>query len=118
MARRSAVRIDPHKFVLVLSTTAKQRVAERIARALVREKLAACVNVIPGLISHYRWKGRVERSHEWLLLVKTRAALFPRLAERVKELHPYAVPEIISVPLAAGSNDYLRWILEATMKER
>jgi periplasmic divalent cation tolerance protein len=90
------------------------REARRIGRALVGEKLAACATVVPGVTSIYRWKGKVETARETLLLVKSRAALFSRLARRVRALHSYDVPEVVSVPIGAGSADYLRWLREST----
>jgi periplasmic divalent cation tolerance protein len=95
--------------------TCKDRLqARRIARALVREKLAACVNLVPGIASIYAWEGKVEEGREVLLLIKSRAALSKRLAARVKELHTYSVPEVVTIPIASGNPDYLRWIREST----
>ncbi|HWP34540.1 MAG TPA: divalent-cation tolerance protein CutA [Thermodesulfobacteriota bacterium] len=87
---------------------------ERIARALVDERLAACVNVVPGLRSVYRWQGAVETADEALLVIKTTAAAFEALAARVRALHPYSLPEIIALPLAAGLAAYLAWVDEGT----
>jgi periplasmic divalent cation tolerance protein len=85
--------------------------AARIARALVEERLAACVNVLPGMRSIYRWKGAVETANEALLLVKTRSDLAAAVEARVRELHPYEVPEVIRVGLRGGSAPYLEWVL-------
>ncbi len=90
------------------------REARRIARTLVRERLAACVNVVPGVTSIYTWEGRVETASECLLLVKSRAARTRRLTARIRELHGYSVPEVITLPIASGNPAYLRWIREST----
>lgn len=88
--------------------------ARRIAAVLVRERLAACVNVVPGVTSIYRWKGKVEEAREVLLVIKSRAALSKRLAARVRGLHDYSVPEVVTLPIVSGSADYLRWVREST----
>jgi periplasmic divalent cation tolerance protein len=85
----------------------------RIAQVLVEERLAACVQMSGPIESTYRWQGRVEHSTERLCLVKTSRARFPALKRRVTELHPYDVPEIIAVPIAAGNGKYLDWLLAA-----
>ena len=89
------------------------RQARTIARALVVERLAACVNVVPGVASIYRWKGRVEEAREALLLVKSTSARAKRLEARVKALHSYDVPEVVTLKIAGGSADYLRWLRES-----
>lgn len=96
--------------ILVLCTCPSQTDARTIATALVEERLAACVNRLPGIQSHYRWEGRVTQDDEFLLLIKTSADLFDRLEKMIKTLHPYEIPEIIAIPIVAGSADYLRWI--------
>jgi periplasmic divalent cation tolerance protein len=88
--------------------------AERIAEALVSERLAACVNLVPGLTSIYRWQGQIQRDNEWLLIIKTRNTIYPLLETRIRDLHPYAVPEIIALPIQAGSAAYLDWIVDST----
>ena len=98
--------------VLVLSTVAQAEDAERIARALVERRVAACVNVVPGLTSFYRWKGALQRDDERLLLIKTRRDAFAALEQALRALHPYEVPEIVALPLEAGSAAYLAWIDE------
>jgi periplasmic divalent cation tolerance protein len=95
---------------VVLVTAPDAAVAERLARALVEERLAACVNAVPGVRSVYRWEGRVEEAGEILLVVKTRADRSAALAARVRELHPYALPEILELGAAGGSPDYLEWV--------
>ncbi|HYB90446.1 MAG TPA: divalent-cation tolerance protein CutA [Candidatus Binataceae bacterium] len=102
---------------IVFITVASEQQAEAIARALVGERLAACVNVVGPIRSIYRWQDAVEDEREFLLLAKTRANLFARLERRVRELHPYEVPEIIAVRLDAGSAPYLAWLLESTASE-
>ena len=96
--------------VLVLSTVGTPEDAERIAAALVGERLAACVNVVPGLVSTYRWKGGVEKDDELLLVVKTTGETYPALAERLRALHPYKLPEMIVLPIAGGDPPYLDWL--------
>ncbi|GGP19433.1 dihydroorotate dehydrogenase [Thermocladium modestius] len=99
-------------YVLV-NVTAPEDQGIRIGRVLVEEGLAACVNVVRGIRSIYRWKGNVEEDEEALLIIKTTRPALDRLVRRVKELHPYEVPEIIAMPIIAGNEDYLRWIEES-----
>lgn len=96
--------------VIALNTCPNSEVAETIARALVSEGLAACVNEIPGITSTYRWQGRLERDAEVLLLIKTTMDQVPALERRLKELHPYELPEFILVGVCGGSASYLEWI--------
>jgi periplasmic divalent cation tolerance protein len=98
------------EFIVVYVTAGSPAEGERLARALVEERLAACVNRIKAVQSVYRWQGRVEQSDEELLIIKSRKDLFPALEKRVRELHSYAVPEVIAVPLVAGSAGYLGWL--------
>jgi periplasmic divalent cation tolerance protein len=90
--------------------------AVRIARALVERRLCACVNVVPGVTSVYRWKGELQVDAESTMLIKTRAALLPQLTSSLLELHPYEVPEVVALPLdmAAGNPAYLAWVLAET----
>jgi periplasmic divalent cation tolerance protein len=99
--------------VLLLSTVPTREDGDRIAQALVAERLAACVNVVPGLVSTYRWKGAVERADELLLLVKTRAEMVEDLGARLRALHPYDVPELIVLPIVGGLEAYLGWITDS-----
>jgi periplasmic divalent cation tolerance protein len=106
---------DKDPFVLVLITAPDLEIAQILAKALVTRKVAACVNISPGLISVYSWKGEVEQDQEVLLLVKTREGLLEdQLIPLVHDLHPYDLPEIISLPIAGGSQAYLDWIREET----
>ena len=98
--------------IVVLSTVERAEDAERIARELVGRGLAACVNVVPGLVSIYRWKGELERAEERLLLIKTRAERFEALREALVALHPYDVPEVLALPIAEGHAPYLAWLDE------
>jgi periplasmic divalent cation tolerance protein len=101
--------------VLVLSTApaaAGNDTAEQIARALIDERLAACVNVHAPMVSVYRWKGAVERDSERQLIIKTTRTALPALEKRLRELHPYELPEFIVVPAAGGSEKYLEWVAQ------
>lgn len=103
---------------VVLVTTGSRAEAEAIGGALVDERLAACVNVVGPIRSIYRWQGAVERADEHLLLVKARAADLDALEARVRELHPYDVPEFLALPVIAGSTEYLTWLAGATDRGR
>lgn len=100
--------------VVVLSAVASAEDAERIAASLVEHDLAACVNVVPGVRSFYRWKGVLQRDEERLLVIKTRAERFEALREALVALHPYELPEVIALPIAAGHAPYLEWITAGT----
>lgn len=102
---------------MVLTSVGGALDAERIARELVERRLAACVNVVPGLVSLYRWKGRVERDEERLLLIKTRRARFAALREALLALHPYELPELLALPVAEGHEPYLAWLDAATAED-
>ncbi len=95
---------------IVFVTCANEKEAELIAANLVRQRLAACVNIISGVKSVYRWKGKVENSKELLLIIKTRKYKVSALIKKIKSLHSYDVPEIIAVRITNGSKDYLEWI--------
>jgi len=102
--------------ILVLSTApaaAGDDTAEQIARTLIDERLAACVNVHAPMVSIYRWKGAVERDNERQLVIKTTRAVLPALEKRLRELHPYELPEFIVVSASGGSEPYLNWVAEA-----
>lgn len=96
--------------VVILSTAPSREEAKRIARSLVEEKLAACVQIVPGMESVYVWKDKLCEEPEWLLIVKSRSALLSRISERIRSLHRYEVPEIVSLPIVGGSESYLGWL--------
>ena len=99
--------------LLVISTFPDGETAERISRALVTEKLAACANIMPPVRSIYRWQGNIEDAAEVLVFFKTTADGYATLERRVKELHPYDVPEIIALPISRGLSEYLGWVQES-----
>ena len=96
--------------IQVLTTAPSQEEAARIARALVEERLAACVQVLGPIASTYRWQGAIETSQEWLCIVKTAKGLYPEVEQAVRRVHSYQVPEILAVEVTAGSADYLAWL--------
>jgi periplasmic divalent cation tolerance protein len=95
---------------IALTTVGNRSDGERIARALVESRLAACVNIVGSIHSVYRWDGKVEESDEYLLMIKTTEARIASLAEALKALHSYELPEFVVLPVASGSDAYLRWI--------
>ena len=108
----------PHKLRAILTTTGTEEQALSIARSLVSERLAACVNIIGPVRSVYRWRDAIEDEREYLLLIKTRATLYMKVETRVRELHTYEVPEVIALSLDRGSPPYIKWLLESTRAER
>lgn len=101
-------------YISVYITISTQTAADRVARALVEEKLAACVNVLPPARSIYRWHGHIEVNDEIILIAKSRKSLFPQIEARVRELSSYACPCIIAWPIEAGHQPYLDWIGQQT----
>jgi periplasmic divalent cation tolerance protein len=102
---------------IILTTAASEEEANKIARALVERRLAACVNIVPQIMSIYRWQGNVEEAREWLLIVKTTAAAFVHVRETITELHSYKVPECVCLTIEDGSLSYLEWIGESVSAE-
>ena len=96
--------------IIVLTTCESSQDAQTIAETLVEKRLAACVNILPGLKSIYRWQGKVENATELLLLIKTRRGLFEQLSAELARIHPYEVPEVIALPLIDGASAYLGWL--------
>jgi periplasmic divalent cation tolerance protein len=109
--------MSPNEFVVVMVTASSADEAAHIGRALVEDRLAACANVVGPIRSIYRWEGGVEEASEHLVLIKARAADFAALEALVRELHSYDVPEVIALPLFAGSAPYLTWLDDATRRE-
>lgn len=103
---------DPEPIV-VLCTIGAHDDAERLARELVERRLAACVNLVPGLVSIYRWSGRIERDEERLLVIKSSAARFEELKAAILALHPYETPEVIALPISAAHEPYLAWLRDS-----
>lgn len=100
--------------IMVFVTCGSEEEAYRISRTLVEETLAACVNVVSPIRSIYRWEGKVCDEKEWLLIIKTQKRHFETVAQRIKSLHSYSVPEIIGLPIEKGFKPYLNWLLENT----
>ena len=101
-------------FQIVLSTCGDRETAERIAHRLVEQRLAACVNILPGVQSVYRWQGAVESESEVLMLIKTKASLIQEVQSTIASLHSYEVPEFLVLPISGGSDSYMAW-LEASL---
>ena len=103
----------PQRLVTLITCPTRQ-VADALADALIERHHAACVNIVPGLTSVYRWEGRVERAEEWLLIAKTTASAYPGLEACVLDLHPDDLPEIVALPIEQGLAGYLAWIGDET----
>ena len=99
--------------LVVLCTCPDEGTGQRVARSLVEEGLAACVNAIPNIVSTYRWEDRVQDDREVLLLIKSSSSVYGRLEARIRELHPYELPEVVAVPVVRGSAAYLDWLQAA-----
>lgn len=104
--------------LLVLSTVPDRETGRKIADHLVEYRLAACVNLLPAIDSTYRWQNAVQRDSENLLMIKTTRTAYPAMEAAVRRLHPYELPEIIAVPVAAGLPDYLAWVAASLEKDR
>jgi periplasmic divalent cation tolerance protein len=103
---------------IVLSTAGSEEEARKIARHLVENKIAACVNIVPGIESIYRWQGGVESGQEWLLLIKTSSERFTEVCDAIGELHSYDLPECVAVSIEDGSSEYLRWLTESLIVDQ
>lgn len=104
--------MNPDEVLVVYCTCPSEATAEMLANAIVKANAAACVNVLPGILSVYQWQGAVCREREFLLMIKTTAAAYQDLELLILRQHPYDVPEILAVRVAAGSSDYLQWVQE------
>ncbi len=104
----------PHRLRMILVTTDSEEQAVSIARALVSERLAACVNIVGPIRSIYRWRDAVNDDREYLLIIKTRATLYIKVETRVRELHSYEVPEVLALNADRGSPPYIKWLLDST----
>ncbi|MCL0067643.1 divalent-cation tolerance protein CutA [Peptococcaceae bacterium] len=98
------------EYIQVFTTTEKEEDAKKIAKTIVEERLAACVQILGPITSTYWWEESIETSKEWLLFIKSKKSMYEELEKAIKSIHPYQVPEIIAVPVTAGSKDYLGWL--------
>lgn len=97
-------------YIIVLVTTANKLEAEKISQALLKEKIIACANIINPVTSFFNWQGKVDKCEECLVIMKSRRDLFTELTKRVKDIHSYEVPEVLTLPIIDGSPDYLAWL--------
>lgn len=102
--------MEQPSYIIVFITTRDAEEAEKISKTLVKRRLAACVNIVPEVSSHFWWKDKLDASNESLLMVKTKDSLLPDIVKAVKKIHSYSVPEIIAIPIIGGSEEYLDWI--------
>ena len=103
--------------IIILVTCPDVKTAKRVASSIIRKRLAACVNIITGVRSVYRWKGKVEETTEKLLFIKSSRRLLNKITQDVKQNHPYQIPEIIALPIIGGSREYLQWLAKETSLE-
>jgi periplasmic divalent cation tolerance protein len=108
--------MNQERAVFVYTTYPSLVEAERIGKAVLEKRLAACVNILPGMISHYWWQGAIERGEEVVMIIKTRASLAEDVRAAVKALHPYTVPAILVLPIEGGEGAYLDWLMRETEK--
>lgn len=106
--------VNSHSCLLIVSTAPSKAVARKIARALLKQKLVACASSLSQIESRYWWQGKIESAQEVLLLLKTTRKLWPQVLKEMKTIHPYAVPEVLALPIALGNPDYLRWVVQST----
>jgi periplasmic divalent cation tolerance protein len=104
-------------YIQVVTTTARREEAQRIARELVEKRLAACAQIVGPITSIYRWQDKIETDEEWQCWAKTRSELFTQVEEAIRASHPYEVPEILAMPVVAGSERYLGWLDEQTQEK-
>ena len=97
------------EFIIVLTTVDKKEKAEEIANLLLEKQIAGCIQIFP-IKSHYRWKGKIENSREFVLFIKTKKSKYKEIEKAIKSIHPYETPEIISIPITNGSKEYLKWL--------
>lgn len=97
-------------FLIILCTCPNKDSATAVANTLVSKRLAACVNILPGLTSVYHWQGNIESSEECLLIIKSTQKVYPEIESAIRQTHPYELPEIVAVPIEKGLEDYLAWI--------
>lgn len=105
-------------YIQVFTTTGSKTDAQAIADALVVQRLAGCVQIVGPITSTYRWQGRIETAEEWLCVAKSRGELYEAVERAIREVHPYEEPEILAVPVSAGSASYLRWLDESLRGSR
>ena len=107
--------MEQKNFIVVFITVKDPEEAQKIAKALVKKREAACVNIVPEINSHFWWKDKLDATNESLLIVKTRESLLPEVIKSVKKIHSYRLPEIIALPIVGGSHDYLEWMDSETI---
>ena len=98
------------EYIQIITTTDKKEDAEGIARALIEKRLAGCVQIVGPITSTYWWRENIVKAEEWLCLIKSRKDLYEELEKSIREIHPYETPEIIALPITAGSKDYIKWL--------
>ena len=101
--------------LIAMTTAGSEEEARRIAQDLVERRLAACVNILPNVESIYRWRGKVERAQEWLMIIKTTRTSYPALEQAIVGLHSYEVPEVVALEVKVGADAYLGWIRESVL---
>lgn len=106
------------KLVFIYTTYPSLAEADNAGHGLVEQRLAACVNILPGMVSHYWWEGAIERGEEVVMIIKTRALLVERVCQAVKQAHPYTTPAIVVLPIEGGDPAYLGWLLAETEAPR
>lgn len=105
------------EYIQVFTTTERREDAEKIAKALVEKRLAGCTQILGPVLSVYWWKDKIETTQEWLCFIKSKKELYEELEKAIKEIHPYEIPEIVAMPIVAGSKDYLKWLSDELKKK-
>lgn len=113
-SKNPSPQVKTEEFIVVLVTIGSEEEGARLGRLLVENGLVACANILPLKKSIYKWEGKIVEEPECLVLLKSRRNLFDQLSIAIKQLHSYKVPEIVAIPIAMGSNDYLNWVMENT----